>query len=261
MKFIYLLIILLTFYSRNNRSNNHVKSIDSDSINKRENDRINNTHSNNDSIDTSYLKSIKWDSLNEFVKYHIIKWGKITSNVNHQYKTEILSVFYYYNHRFDTSNTFNNKFDSLKKFNCDALKTLIQNNTFCKYSYIDCLFKISSNILYKIKPKVLAYVFVAPQKNASKSKLLSLLKKENYTEKIEISSSKRTALDTLLKLSNDSIMKITVKDNYRNLIALRNICNALKKNKDVDNAFYNDLFTGINEYEIFYRIASVEKDN
>ena len=204
--------------------------------------------------DTTFIKSIKWDSLNKFVDFHILRKGNKTTDTNFHFNAKTIAAYHYYNNQFDpTIET------TELNFNPGELKELILTDSFSDRKNFECLLRINSHIGYSYRPDLLQTVIVKTKDMSDKNikRVVTDLKKENFVQEIKIELEKQTSLDTLLNNTTKIVLiKIKLKPEYSNLRSINEVCDQLKKRIDVDQAFFTDFFTGFNEMEIIYHLKS-----
>lgn len=206
--------------------------------------------------DTTFLKSIEWDSLNKFVSFHILQNGNKTSDTNFRFTANAIAVCHYFNKQFELIN------DSTElSFKPGELKEFILSDSFSDRINFDCLLRINSQIGFHYRPDLLQTVMVRAKDMTDKNikRIMTELKRENFTQNVKSEVVKLSILDTLLHDATKTVfIKIKLKPGFRGLKKINEVCIQLKKRPDVDQAFFADFFTGLNEGEIIYHLKTDE---
>jgi hypothetical protein len=213
-------------------------------------------HSQTNIYDTSFLKSIRWDSLNTFVDYHIVNEGEPASDARSRFAVKLFAIYYYpYNFYEQVSK------DTILQLSKAELKIFLQSDSFSDRRNFDCLLKINSQIGYQYKPDMLKRVVVRPKDTSSKGikALINDLKKESFVQTITTGSVERIDFGSLgdrngkttfidIKLAMDSPTREKTKE----------ICKQLKTRPDIQDATFPDVLAGVNEMQLFYRLTSID---
>lgn len=209
--------------------------------------------------DTTFLKSIKWDSLNTFVDFHILRNGNKTTDTNFHFTAKAIAVYHYFNKQFELIN------DSTKlNFKPGELKVFILSDSFSDRANFDCLLRINSQIGFRYRPDLLQTVMVRAKDMTDKNikRLMTELKRESFTQDIKSEVAKPSTLDILSHDTTKTVfIKIKLKPGFWDLKKINEVCSQLKKRPDVDQAFFTDFFTGLNEGEIIYHLTTDEKNS
>jgi hypothetical protein len=202
--------------------------------------------------DTAFLKTIKWDSLNNFVCFHIVQKGTLTNDINFNFTLKPLVIYYYINHKTE-------KFEKDTSFilHPPELKKLILSDSFSNRKSFDCLLKINSQIAFHLTPSLLQNVYVMTKADNNIKSLISDLKKENFVQDIVLKSEGEKKFTSIINDTTKRVfLIIKLKSDYWDLKKINDICTQLKKHPIIENAFYKDFYSGFNETETIYRITS-----
>jgi len=209
--------------------------------------------------DTTFLQTIKWDSLNTYVDYHILQNGSKTTDTNLYFTIKPIAIYQHMQGKFQLrkdSTTINCKANDLKDF--------LLSDSFSDRTNFECLLRINSQIGFRWSPDVLQTVFVKAKDMSDDNIkwLMTDLRKENFTQDIKLKVAKPTALDTLMRWTTKTVfINIKLKPKYWDLKKINDVCNQLIKRPDVDTAFFGDFFTGLNESEMIYHLTTDEKSS
>jgi len=203
--------------------------------------------------DTTFIKTIKWDSLNAYVDYHILQKGNRTPDTNFHFIAKPIAVYHYLNNQFEVIS------DSTKvNFKPNELKDFILSDSFSNRRNFDCLIRINSQIGFLYRPDLLRTVAVRAKDMSDKNIkwLMTDLKKEIFTESITSKIQK----DTLFNKATETVfLSIKLKPDFCDLKKIKEVCSQLLKRPDVDQAFFTDLFTGLNESEMIYHLTTTNE--
>ena len=208
--------------------------------------------------DTTFLKSIVWDSLNPYVAYHIIDKGNITHDTNYHFNFTYLASFYYFNHGYG----FGKKDTIVVKPN--DLKTIILSDDFTKFLGLDCIFKANSELYYLKRPDLLQNITIWPMdwEPNNLKKLMQSLKNDPHVDSVSLKPFEKTEFNS--KIYKDKLQRYLVvarlKPEYRDIRKLPGICLELQHNYSLDTAFYNDMFSGNNKMDYYFWISSVKNN-
>lgn len=205
---------------------------------------------NSDFQDTTFIKAIKWDSLNTYVDYHILHNGNKTTDTNYHFTITAIAVYHYMNSQFELIS------DTTKLyFKPSKLKEFILSDSFSNRRNFDCLLRINSQIGFCYRPDLLRTVTVRAKDMSDKNikRLIIDLKKETFADSITSKIQK----DTLLFEATKTVwINIKLKPEYWELEKIKEVCSQLNKRADVDHAFFTDFFTGLNERELIYHLTT-----
>lgn len=201
--------------------------------------------------DTTFLKTIKWDSLNTFVDFHILQNGNKTTDTNFHFTIKPIVVYHYLNKQFEVIN------DSTLNFKPSELKEFILSDSFSDRTNFDCLLRINTHIGFYHRPDLLRSVTVRAKDMSDKNVkwLMTDLKKEPFTESVTSKIQKDTFLN---EVTETVFINIKLKPEYWDLKKIKEVCSQLNKRPDVDQAFFTDFFTGLNEGELIYHLTTNE---
>ncbi|MBK6338988.1 MAG: hypothetical protein IPF63_05170 [Bacteroidetes bacterium] len=203
--------------------------------------------------DTAFIKSIKWDSLNTFVDFHILENGNKTTDTNFHFTVKPIAVYHYINNQFEVIS------ESMKlKFKPSELKEFILSDSFSDRKNFDCLLRINSQIGFQYRPDILRTVIVKVNDMSDKKIqwLITEFKKEPFAESVTSKIQK----DTFFNNSTETVfINIKLKPDFWDLKKINEVCYQLNKRPDVDEAFFTDFFTGPNEGESIYHMTTEVK--
>ncbi len=211
--------------------------------------------------DTSLLKTIKWDSLNENVQYHFIRNNNKKLNTN--YSVKLIAIYQYLGCNYelptkDTGTILDHKPDTAIILNDKQLKELITSDFFKNMGDFECLLKVNSKIGFKSRPDLLTWflIFSNDSDNKKLMKLISELNKERFTENTKIITHK-----SILGSEDTKAIRVNLKSNYLGLAFRKEIEDSIFNKYGKIDLKWADFFTGYNEQDLFYRISSVQKNN
>lgn len=200
--------------------------------------------------DTTFLKNVRWDSLNKYVDFHILGVEKLQDNPTDSFTMRLLTVYSYFDKKF-----INDK-DTILRLDQNELRYIIQNDTFLENRRAECLLRINSGIGYLHSPHALV-IFVTPSDQSSTgiSSLSSYLEKEVYVESIRIDTSE----NNLFSQESEYYLTLGLKPLYRNVDSINAICSRLDKRSDVQHPVqFIDLFTGPSKGEMYFHLQPAE---
>ena len=204
--------------------------------------------------DTSFLKSLKYDKLNNLVGYHIINDGKPVGKSNQAYTIKSIAAYYFYNHSYGKEKT-----DTLIFGKSGDVTKLILSNKFSNRLGFDGIFRVDSKAMLVYKPWILKKMTVTPKSSDANSlhTLISKLKEQTFISEASLTIRNFQWIGGVRK---SVYVMILLKPAYRNIKSENKIKMQLKKWPDIsDVSSAVDLFTGNSEYETIFRITSKEK--
>ena len=208
-------------------------------------------------IDTSYLKTVKWNTLNHFVKYYFATNNPtISSDTALTYSIKAIA---YVN---TATHVFKYAAGDSTIIKAGQIKNVILDDTFNNCANMDGLFKINSEVAYRTNPAILGTVYARLTASTKKTAapIIARLKKENFVSGITVAAAKDTTIDSLTHSPKKGVLlKIHLKPTYRDLQNVRTVCTQLKEQHGVANVFFVDSYTGANERETYYRVSVVKK--
>ena len=242
-----LYIIILTFLIACS-FNNQTKSTESISI-------INN--------DTSLLKTIKWDSLNENIQYHFTRNANKSADSNTYYSIKLLALYQYLecNYEYptiDTGTILNPKPDTAIILNANQLNEFIMSDFFKGKNDFECLLKVNSKIGFKSRPDLLEWFLIFPDNSNDKDvmKLISELKKQRFTNNANLITQ-----ESVLGSGVRKAIRVNLKPNYFGLLFRKEIEDSIFNKYGKIDLQWADFYTGYNEQDLFYSITSVQKSS
>jgi len=212
--------------------------------------------------DTSSLKKLVYDEVNDVVSYHIINQGHYSDAPNLIYIVKPIAVYRDGSHSFEKLE--DNKEFYLKK---GELKKYILTDRFSERLNFHGIFKLNSKVLYIWRPGILEKISVLPKlRDIEHARLLmKKLRAQNYVrgtslDSMESFSIRFSSNSKLNHHKKDLIyVRIKLKSKYANIDSLKEISNKLKKLPEVANAIYVESPTGITQSDTYVDITSEKR--